>query len=153
MLKKQIFFAVICGIEIVILMVLAKILFFNQSSFSQQSFKLQTQTIPQNSISNTNAETNINSTFSKWEYKTLIILYRVNSSISPLGKRDTQSSFPSIDIMQLAQSNSIPPCMVEDSDSDLISLLNLLGNDGWELVSVTTADFYSFFYIFKRGIL
>jgi hypothetical protein len=151
MLKKQIFLVMFCGIEIVILMVLAKVLFFGKVSYPLQTNQLlQTQSIQNRNNAPTNSDETQN-VFSKWEYKTLIVLYRVNSSKSPLGDQVNIPSCPSLNILDLEQSNSLPPCLIEDSDSDLVSLLNLLGNNGWELVSVNTSNFYEFMYIFKRA--
>jgi hypothetical protein len=151
MLKKQIFLVMFCGIEIVILMVVAKVLFFSQVAYPLKPNQLlQTQSI-QNRDNTQISSDETQNVFSKWEYKTLIVIYQLNSSKSPLGDQANTPSCPSVNMFDLAHSSSLPPCIVEDSDSDLVSLLNVLGNDGWELVSVTTSNFYEFIYVFKRA--
>jgi hypothetical protein len=142
MFRKQVFLITLGCVEIIIIMVIAKVLFFNNNQIGVLP-RIISPTSPNNtgntSLSSANSSV-------EWEYKTLIIRYQINSS-----KNIVNNSCPVYNILEVAQSNSFPPCFAEDSDPELITLLNKLGNEGWELVSFTSTEPHFYTLIFKRA--
>jgi hypothetical protein len=79
----------------------------------------------------------------RWEYKTLSVIYSINSS--------SLFTNPECQINPL-QPESPLSCMAEDKDSALLDQLNKLGQEGWELVSVSSPYSFVFLFVFKRPV-
>jgi hypothetical protein len=79
----------------------------------------------------------------RWEYKTLSVIYSIDSS--------SLYTNPECQLNPL-QPESQLSCIAEDWDPALLDQFNKLGQEGWELVSVSSPYAYVLLFVFKRPL-
>jgi len=86
-----------------------------------------------------------------WEYKTFAVQYSP-LQVPDLLKKNGQPVC-SLDLTNPnSPQNSSFPCFVENGDAQLLAHLNQFGQEGWELVSVSSYDSIVFIFFFKRPL-
>jgi hypothetical protein len=86
-----------------------------------------------------------------WEYKTLAVEYALLQG-PDIFKKDGKPVCSEDLTNPNSPQNSSFPCFNEDGDGKLLTYLNQMGQEGWELVSVTSYGTAMYVYTFKRPL-
>jgi hypothetical protein len=106
--------------------------------------------IPPTLFSNASSAT-AGSPTTAWEYKTLAVEYALLQGPDFFKKNGQPVCSEDLTNPNSPQ-NSSYPCFIEDGDGKLLTYLNQLGQEGWELVSVTSYGTAMYVYTFKRPL-